>query len=91
MEDNLEEIVRIIASETDYTTVRKIFEELFTPKELVSVSKRWYLMKALYKGRAQRKIAKDMEISLCKITRGSKILKDPDSVIKKILDERYNG
>lgn len=91
MEDNLNEIIRIFAKENDFESMKKLFEELFTPKELISISKRWNLMKEIYRGNTQRQIAKDMEISLCKITRGSKILKDPDSIFKKLLEERKNG
>ncbi|MBQ5391648.1 MAG: transcriptional regulator, partial [Spirochaetales bacterium] len=38
----------------------------------------------------QRRIAKDMEVSLCKITRGSKTLKKDDSVIKRVLSDMYD-
>ncbi|MBP5757313.1 MAG: transcriptional regulator, partial [Spirochaetales bacterium] len=37
-----------------------------------------------------RRIAKDMEVSLCKITRGSKTLKNDESVIRKVLSDMYD-
>ncbi|HQQ15051.1 MAG TPA: Trp family transcriptional regulator, partial [Deltaproteobacteria bacterium] len=40
-------------------------------------------------GHTQRNIASRHKISLCKITRGSKILKKPGSITKKLLDARY--
>lgn len=88
--DNLSELTEIFAQETDYNGIRKLFEELLTPSELIDISKRWYLMKELYKGTPQRKIAKEMEISLCKITRGSKILKQNNSAFRKILSALYD-
>ena len=88
--DNLEEIIEIFANTTDPKQMRKIMTELFTPAELEDVSKRWFLMKELYRGVPQRKIAKDMEIGLCKIARGSRILKDPDSEFARILGEMYD-
>ena len=88
--DNLSELVEIFAAETDKATMRKLLEELLTPGEREDIAKRWYLLKELYKGTTQRKIASDMEISLCKITRGSRILKQDDSAFRKILSDMYD-
>lgn len=88
--DNLEELIEIFTNTTDKRTMRKLFEELFTSKELADIAKRWYLMKELYQGKPQRKIAEEMEVSLCKITRGSKILKDSESIFKSILSDMYD-
>jgi len=48
------------------------------------------LMKDLYRGIPQREIAANHGISLCKITRGSKILKQKGSYCRKILSDRYD-
>jgi TrpR family trp operon transcriptional repressor len=48
-------------------------------------------MKDLHDGKTQREIANDLGISLCKITRGSKILKDPESQMNIVLKERDYG
>ena len=88
--DNLSELIEILAEETDRNTMRKLLEELLTPAERTDIAKRWYLMKELYKGTPQRRIARDMEISLCKITRGSKILKQGNSAFRAILSARYD-
>ena len=57
-----------------------------TNAELKNLSLRWELMKKIKKGISQRKIASELGISLCKITRGSKILKNSNSVSNKILN-----
>ena len=88
--DNLDELIEIFSKTTDKRTMRKLFEELFTSKEITDIAKRWYLMKELYQGKPQRKIAEVMEVSLCKITRGSKILKDSESVFRSILSDMYD-
>lgn len=88
--DNLEELTEIFAKTTDKKKVRKLFEEILTKSEIKDIEKRWYLMKELYKGVPQRKIAKDMEISLCKITRGSEVLKQDDSEFKQILSAMFD-
>jgi len=59
--------------------------ELLTSDELRDVTLRWQLLELLVQGMTQRRIADELQISLCKITRGSRILKEPDSVCAKIL------
>jgi len=90
MEDNLSEIIEIFSNTTDKREMRSLFEDVFTDAERTDIAKRWYIFKELYKGTPQRKIAKDMEVSLCKITRGSKTLKNDQSVIKRVLSELYD-
>jgi TrpR family trp operon transcriptional repressor len=70
--------------------MQKLFEELFTQREKYDFALRWRLMKELYQGKAQRTIASELGISLCKITRGSKILKDPKAEMNSVLKEYYN-
>lgn len=88
--DNLQEIIDIFAETTDKNEMRKLFSELFTASEEKDIAKRWYIMKELYKGTPQRHIAQDMEVSLCKITRGSRILKDEESAFRKILGNMFD-
>lgn len=90
MDDNLQELIDIFARTTDKQNMRKLFEELFSSTEITDISKRWYIMKELYRGTPQRRIAQEMEVSLCKITRGSKILKDSESIFKSILSDMYD-
>ena len=59
--------------------------EILTEPELETLSKRWRLMYLLKNGYTQRDIAKELKISLCKITRGAKILKSNKSVVAKYL------
>lgn len=90
MDDNLSEIIEIFTEVTDKKDMRRLFEDVFTDAERTDIAKRWYLLKELYKGTPQRKIAGDMGVSLCKITRGSKILKNDQSLIRQILGEMYD-
>jgi TrpR family trp operon transcriptional repressor len=68
--------------------MRRFLEEILTPAERKDLALRWQLMQMLQAGVSQRKIASDLGISLCKITRGAKILKDPASVTKRYLESR---
>jgi len=80
------QLVKTFAEIENEQTMRKFFREIFTPKELDDLSLRWRLLSELHNNKTQRAIAKKYHISLCKITRGSKILKKKNSITKQILD-----
>lgn len=81
-----EELIDIFTRTTDRREMEVLFQEIFTPKEISTLTLRWQLLKDLYAGKTQRKIAADHKISLCKITRGAKLLKAKGSYLKKVLD-----
>ena len=83
-----EDLLEVFASMSDTQELDRLFEDLLTPAEREDVCLRWKLMKDLHQGMTQRKIAGKYGISLCKITRGSKILKNKDSVVLKVLDDK---
>ena len=90
MDTNYEDLISIFAKTTDPEEMKKLFEEMLTPSERKDLVLRWNLMKDLYRGLPQREIANSYGISLCKITRGSKILKQTDSYCKRLLSDRYD-
>jgi TrpR family trp operon transcriptional repressor len=81
------ELLEVISDIQDTNALERLFKDLFTPAELDDLTLRWKLLKDLHKGLAQRKIAEKYSISLCKITRGSKVLKKKDCVVNTILDQ----
>ena len=83
-----QELLEVILSIKNRDELEHLFDEIFTPAELSDLSLRWKLLKDLHAGMTQRKIAEKYGISLCKITRGSKVLKKNDSVSLKVLDSR---
>ncbi len=80
------ELLQVIASIKDLDELESFFEEIMTPSELVDLSLRWRLLVDLHSGMSQRKIADKYGISLCKITRGSRILKKKGSVSLNLLN-----
>ena len=83
---NIKEISIVLSQLDDADFIEKLMNELFTEKELKNLSSRWEIVKLLDKGVTQRKIAKDLHLSLCNITRGSKELNKKNSAMKKILE-----
>jgi len=89
MNEVTKELIEIFARTKSRQEMEVLFREIFTPSEIDTLSLRWQLLKDLHEGKTQRKIAADRKISLCKITRGSKLLKAKDSYLKKVLDRLY--
>ncbi len=86
-----EELIEVFAGISDFEEMKSFIEEILTPKEIEDFALRWKLLQELNEGHSQRSIAAKYGISLCKITRGSKILKKTDSITKKILNRKHGG
>lgn len=82
------EITQILSDINEPEDIEKFLNEILTENERKDLSLRWDLMRKLHDGIPQRAISSELGISLCKITRGSKILKSGDSIINKILNSR---
>jgi len=87
---NIKELCRVLAETGDSKLLESFFSCLLTPAEMADIAARWALVKALREGRPQREIAKDLGISLCKITRGSRELKKPGSGFQRLLEIMNN-
>lgn len=81
-----DELISLIAKNTDEAFLNDFFSCLFTPTERKDIANRWLLVEEIEKGTPQRDIAKSFKMSLCKITRGSRELKKENSAFKKMLD-----
>jgi TrpR family trp operon transcriptional repressor len=83
----LNDLIKVFAEISDEKKMRKLFEEIFTPAERETFEQRWNILKELHKGTPQREIAAKYGLSLCNITRGSKILKNKNSLISEIVSD----
>lgn len=81
------QLLHIISTISELDDLERFFRDLFTPAELDDISLRWKLLKDLYKGIPQRKIARKYGISLCKITRGSRVLKKKNAMVPHLLKQ----
>ncbi|MBU0714024.1 MAG: trp operon repressor [Verrucomicrobia bacterium] len=71
----LNELAVVLADTHDPSAMRDLLEALLTPRERVRLALRWRLVCLLTSGMHQRSIARQLGISLCNITRGSRELK----------------
>lgn len=83
-----ETVAGVLVSITSSQEMRAFLNELLTPGEVYDITLRWKLLELLAAGVPQRKIAEKLKISLCKITRGSKILKQKGAVTARVLRVR---
>ena len=81
----ISEISKLLALEENSTDIKNFMVEIFTESELETLSKRWQILQMLLQGKTQREIAKNLKVSLCKVTRGSQILKNKTSITAKYL------
>lgn len=88
---NLHTISKLVKNLRTEKEVEIFFKQLLTDSEIETLSKRWRILEMLISGNTQREIAKELQVSLCKVTRGAKILKDKDSVLAKYLIKGSNN
>ena len=88
--NEFDDLIKVFCETKDPKSMKQLFSEMFTDREQKDFVLRWDLLKDLYQGLPQREIAAKHKISLCKITRGSKILKKENSYVKKLLSKRYD-
>ena len=84
-------ISSILAKINDTNEMSNFIVEMLTKSELETLSKRWRILEMLKEGRTQRDIVKELKVSLCKVTRGSQILKKKNSVSAKYLTKEKNN
>jgi TrpR family trp operon transcriptional repressor len=86
--DGAGRLASVFAGIQDPVLMAEFFTEIFTPAEIDDLVLRWRLLEMLHSGNSQREIATELGISLCKITRGSKVLRSGGSVTERILLNR---
>jgi len=86
VEENLKEMSRTLSRVKDSALIEDFLHCLLTPAEIADIAGRWALVKALQQKKSQREIARDLGISLCKITRGSRELKKQNSAFVRIMN-----
>ncbi|MDR2517586.1 MAG: trp operon repressor [Spirochaetaceae bacterium] len=85
VQENLAELAGVLAKTGDSALIETFFRNLLTPAETADIAARWALVKALNRKVPQREIARELGLSLCKITRGSRELKKPASAFRAML------
>lgn len=87
LKESYDELCRLISETTDEDFLKDFFNCLFTETERSDFARRWLLVKEIHNGTAQREIAKKFNMSLCRITRGSRELHKENSAFLRMLEK----
>ena len=90
VEENLAELAKALSKTADRALIEDFLRCLLTQAEIADIAGRWALVKALRRKIPQREIARDLGVSLCKITRGSRELKKKGSAFVRIYPDYIN-
>ena len=83
-----EGLLRTLASIGDAELLRALLKEVLTDAEYRAIAKRWAILEMLRAGLPQRTVAREIGGSLCNVTRGARILRNPDSVAARFLPDK---
>tara|TARA_Y100000310_G_scaffold325206_1_gene388347 strand:+ start:773 stop:1054 length:282 start_codon:yes stop_codon:yes gene_type:complete len=73
-EKHLRDLYRLFSKVGSEKEAKMLLEDILTPQEMDSLAERWQLIQKLHEGKPQRKISKELGVSISKITRGSRML-----------------
>lgn len=71
----LDELLDHLLAMNDRASLEKALSELLTPTELTEISKRLQILRLLEQGVPQREIARQLNVGIATVTRGSRALK----------------
>lgn len=71
----LDDLLEHLLQMKDKAELEKALAELLTPTELAEISKRLQILRLLEAGVSQREIARQLNVGIATVTRGSRALK----------------
>ena len=86
--DRIAHIARVLADMREPEAVERLLRALLTESEAEKLSLRWDIVRCLFAGESQRRIAQKLGVSLCKITRGARELKKGGATLHRVFDVR---
>ena len=78
------DLANLFSSAPSRKELADLLEELLTPAEKKDLVQRWKVVELLLEGRSQRKIQKQLKISIQKVTRGSHVLQKGSGILEKV-------
>ena len=83
------QLVQLLVRVHDEQQMDELLRLLLTPNEQESLADRYCIVQALlYSGKPQRQIAKDLQVSIAKVTAGSNGLKHVGRSVRQLLQQQ---
>lgn len=73
-EKHYRELCELFAAINNSKEADRLLQDLLTPQEIESLAERWQLVQLLATGMPQRDISEKLNVSISKVTRGSRVL-----------------
>lgn len=86
-ERHYRELCELFASIENPKRADQLLQDLLTPQEIESLAERWQLVQLLATGMSQREIAEKLNVSISKVTRGSRVLQYGSGGFKVFLEK----
>ena len=79
-------LLQALCAIDDPAEMHRVLSDLLTRSEVAALRKRWAILCLLREGVPQREIARRIGGSLCNVTRGARLMRDPASASAVLMD-----
>jgi Trp operon repressor len=86
-EKHYRELCELFAAIENSKEADRLLQDLLTPQEIESLAERWQLVQLLATGMPQRDISEKLNVSISKVTRGSRVLQYGNGGFKLFLEK----